>query len=72
MEKWAVLIIVTNYAVSLIDLNHIMLKLGYQNCLRCYYIDKNGELVVCLANQSILDMCNSMSKDKEVEALLQK
>ena len=38
--------------------------------MRYYYTNKNGELVWCLTNQTVLEICSSLLKDKEVEVLV--
>lgn len=44
----------------LIELDHIMEQLRYKDCLGYYYTSKNGELLWCLIDQSMLEMCNSL------------
>lgn len=56
--------------MSLIELDHILIWLWYKYCILYYYTNKNGELVWCLIDQNVLEMCNSCWKDKEVEVFV--
>ena len=56
--------------MSFIELDYILFWLGYKDCMRYYYTNKNGELVWCLTNQTVLEICSSLLKDKEVEVLV--
>ena len=56
--------------MSLIELDHIMEQLGYKDCLGYYYANKKRELVWCLTYQTMLEMCNSLLKEQEVDVFV--
>lgn len=56
--------------MSLIELDHMLFQLGYKDCMGYYYANTNGELVWCLTDENVLEMCSSLSKDREVEVFV--
>ena len=53
--------------MSLIELDHMLFQLGYKDCVGYYYANKNEELIWCLIDETVLEICSSLSKDEEVE-----
>ncbi|KAJ9700953.1 hypothetical protein PVL29_006333 [Vitis rotundifolia] len=47
-----------------------MKHLGYKDCLGYYYANENEELVWCLTDQIVLEICNSLSNDREVDVFV--
>ena len=56
--------------MSLIELDHMLFQLGYKDCVGYYYANKNEELIWCLTDETVLEICSSLSKDEEVETCL--
>ncbi|KAJ9702962.1 hypothetical protein PVL29_004634 [Vitis rotundifolia] len=52
--------------MSLIELNHIIAQLGYDDCIRYYHAYTNGKLVWCLIDQILLEMSSSFQLIKSV------
>ena len=52
--------------MNLIELDQMLFQLGYKDCMGYYYAKTNGELVWCLTDENVLEMCSSLSKDREV------
>ena len=47
-----------------------LMSLIYKDCMGYYYANTNGELVWCLIDENVLEMCSLLSKDREVEVFV--